>query len=342
MLEAVTASLKRKQYSNGLVIGISFIVAAVFFVLGTRAQADAWFSQSLNGNSPTSLDLSSVERVYATLRSQFDGSINAQKLIEGAKAGMVSAAGDPYTVYFTKSQANDYLNNLDGQFSGIGAELDTKNNQLIVVSTIPNSPAAKAGLQSNDVITEVNNKSTSGWSVDQAVATIRGKAGTTVTLAVARAGQAMSFSIIRANITDPSVTWSENSNNIGVMTISRFADDTEGLAQKAAQEFKSKDVKGVIVDLRGDGGGYLTAAQAVSSLWLPEGKTIVQERRGSTVVQTITATGGSILKGIPTVVLVDGGSASASEITAGALHDNGAAKLVGEQTFGKGSVQQIL
>jgi carboxyl-terminal processing protease len=178
-------------------------------------------------------------------------------------------------------------------------------------------------------------------SVDAVVNKIRGQANTKVTLTVVRdSGNPFDVTITRQKITVPSVTYSED-GNIGYLKISQFSTDTVGLAQKAAQEFKSKNVKGVILDLRGDPGGYLSGAVGVSSLWLDNGKTVVTERRGSTVVDTQTAIGGNLLKGLPTVVLIDGGSASASEITAGALHDNGVAQLVGAKSFGKGSVQQV-
>jgi len=153
-------------------------------------------------------------------------------------------------------------------------------------------------------------------------------------------GNPFNVTITRQKITIPSVTWSE-SGSIGYMKISQFTADTASLAQKAANEFKSKGVKGVVLDLRGDPGGYLQAAQQVSSLWVSSGQTIVSERRGNTVIDTLYASGDSTLNGLPTVVLIDGGSASASEITAGALHDDIGAILVGQKSFGKGSVQEV-
>jgi carboxyl-terminal processing protease len=178
-------------------------------------------------------------------------------------------------------------------------------------------------------------------SVDAVVQKIRGKAGTKVTLTIIR-GDAKPFdvTITREKITVPSVKYEED-GDIGYLKISQFGSDTVSLTQKAAKEFKAKHVKAVILDLRGDPGGYLNAAVGVSSLWLDNGKTVVQERRGNTVVGTETASGDNILNGLPTIVLIDAGSASASEITAGALHDNNAAQLVGEKSFGKGSVQQV-
>lgn len=318
------------------------IVGAVGFVGGMRADQFAiQFGNGQNKEAPAKLNFSSVQAVYDKLREDFDGKLDAQKLIDGAKKGMVEAAGDPYTVYFTDQEAKQFLGDLEGKFSGIGAELDKRNAQLIISSTIDNSPARKAGLQSGDAIVKVNNEDTTGWSIEQGVSKIRGDKGTTVKLAISRDNQLQEVSIVRDDIVNPSVTHSIDNDNIGYMRITRFAEgDTSSLARQAAQEFKDKGVKGIVLDLRGNGGGYITAAQDIASLWLND-KVVVQERRGDTVQDTLKSGTDPILAGIPTTVLVDGGSASASEIVAGALHDNGAAKLVGDKTFGKGSVQQI-
>lgn len=291
--------------------------------------------------SKQSVNLASVEQTYAALAQNHDGTLDQQKLIEGASRGLVQAVGDPYTEYFNKQEAKTFNDDLSGTFSGIGAELDQKDNKLIIVSTLPGSPAEKAGLASNDVITAINGSDTTNLSIDKAVAAIQGKAGTVVKLTILRDNALKDFTMTRQTINDPSVT-SAQKGTIGVITISRFDNDTAALARKAAQTFKNNHVTGIVLDLRGNGGGYLQAAQDVSSLWLDKGQVIVTERRGSTITATDRAEGDPILKGIPTVVLVDGGSASASEITAGALQDHHVAKLVGEKTFGKGSVQDVI
>lgn len=338
-----TKNKPRRTVRLGTTVLTVVLVAAIAFVGGTRSDAFlAWIHNSQNPNLPQTLDLSSVEDVYAKLRSQFDGSLDQQKLIDGAKKGLVAAAGDPYTVYFTDSEAQQFNDDLDGKFSGIGAEIASKNNSLIISSTIDESPAQKAGLLANDVLAKVNGQDTTGWSIDKAVAQIRGQKGTTVKLTIVRGQDVKDFSIVRDDIVSPSVTWQELDGNIGYMRISRFADDTADLAQKAAAEFVSKNVVGVILDVRGNGGGYLTAAQSVAGLWLPAGQEVVQERTGTKVQDTLQAEGSAPLKGIPSVVLIDGGSASASEIVSGALHDHKAAQLVGTKTFGKGSVQQLV
>lgn len=340
---APTRSAKQKRtvrLSTTILIGV--IIAIVGFVGGMRANdLILAFSDSSNKNLPSQLDFSSVQAVYQKLKKDYDGQLDSNKLIEGAKKGLVEAAGDPYTVYFTSDEAKQFFGDLEGKFSGIGAELDKKDGQLVVVSTIDNAPAQKAGIKAGDAIAKVNDEDATTWSVEQAVSKIRGDKGTTVKLSIVRDGKLQDISIVRDEITTPSVTYSLGDDGIGYIRISRFAEgDTTTLAQKAAQEFKDKGVKGVVLDLRGNGGGYLTAAQDISSLWL-KNKVVVQERRGNVVQDTLKSGSNPILEGVPTVVLVDGGSASASEIVAGALHDNNAAKLVGVKTFGKGSVQQI-
>jgi carboxyl-terminal processing protease len=321
---------------------IAVVVGVVAFIGGTRAESTlALFKNNQNASTPDALDLSSVQEVYRKLRANYDGELSAQKLIDGAKKGLVTATGDPYSVYFTDEEAEQFSNDLEGKFSGIGAEIGTKDNNLIIVTTLDESPARKAGLQTNDIIGRVNDDETTGWSVDQAVSKIRGEKGTTVKLTVLRGQDVKEFSIVRDNIVNPSVKH-EITDGIGYLRISRFAEDTEKLSAAAAQEFKDKGVKGVVLDLRGNGGGYIEAAQQVSGLWLDSGKEVVQERIGTKVEETLKATGNNILKGVPTIVLIDGGSASASEIVAGALSDHKAAQLVGTKTYGKGSVQKLL
>jgi carboxyl-terminal processing protease len=210
-----------------------------------------------------------------------------------------------------------------------------------VVSPIDDSPAKAAGLRAHDVITAINGETSVSWAPEKAVTKIRGEAGTTVKLTIMRDGEATEYSITRAKITVPSVE-SEIVDGIGYLRVSQFGDDTTSLARAAAKDFKDKGVKGIILDLRGNGGGYVDASVSVSSLWLKNGATVVEERRGSKVFNTEKALGSPILEGIKTVVLVDGGSASASEIVAGALRDSGVATLVGTKTYGKGSVQEIV
>lgn len=291
---------------------------------------------------PSNLDYASVEKVYDLLRQNYDGKLTTDQVLTGLKKGLAESTGDPYTEYFTAKEAADFEGQINGTFTGIGAELgQDKDGNIIIVAPIAGNPAEKAGLKAQDIIATIDGQSTSGMSIDDAVNKIRGKKGTTVTLGIVRNGsQPLTIPITRDDIQIKSVKWSMGDNNIGYISISTFGSDTPELIGQAASDLAQKQAKGVILDLRGNPGGILDSAVAVASEWLPKGKTILQEKRGSVVLQTYTSTGPSALQGIPTVVLIDQGSASASEITAGALKDNNAAYLIGEKSYGKGVVQE--
>lgn len=336
---ATKTPFRSRSVSLPHVLLIGLFIAVVSFVGGTRStEIVAKFD---GRNAPARLDFSSLNDIYGVLRSKYDGKLDSEALLAGAKHGLVEATGDPYTTYFTAKEAEQFNDELEGSFEGIGAELGKRNDQLVIISTLDDSPAKKAGLLANDVIVKVNDADATSWSVEQAVSKIRGEKGTTVKLTVYRDDAFKDVSITRDAITNPSVKSEITPEGIGILRISRFGEtDTVQLSRQAAERFKGAGVKGIILDLRGNGGGYLNAARDISSLWL-EDKTVVTERRNGAVVDTLRSDNSAPLKGIKTIVLVDGGSASASEIVAGALADNGAATLVGEKTFGKGSVQVI-
>jgi len=341
-LRQITENLKVSETLK--LIGVA-LVGLVIFMLGWMLGTGRFglHESGQNKGLPANLNYSSVNEVYNDLKLQYNGKLTTTQLLDGLKTGLANAANDPYTEYFNPAQAKQFNDELNGSFSGIGAELgkDSSNN-LEIIAPLAGTPAAKAGLQPKDIIAAINGKDTSGLSIDAAVNEIRGPSGSKVTLTVVRGGnQQLTFTITRANITVPSVTYKILSGNIGYMQINQFSDDTSGLAQKAAQAFQQANVKGVILDLRDNPGGLVDAAVNVSSLWLPEGKTIMQEKEGNTVVQTYTATGNDLLHGVPTVVLINAGSASASEITTGALRDNNAAHVIGVKSYGKGVVQQV-
>lgn len=304
---------------------------------------DAAFRRSVSSNLPADLNYASVEQVYDSLRANYDGELTAEELMDGLKEGLAKSTGDPYTEYMSPQAAKEFNEDLNGSFSGIGAELSKDEDVIVIVSPIAGFPAEKAGLRPKDIIAEINGESAYDLSVNEAVKKIRGPAGTTVTLKLIRNNsEQIEVEIKREQITIPSVTYEILPDNIGYLKVSRFSDDTNGLAAEAANAFKAANVKGVILDVRSNPGGLLESAVDLSDLWLDKGKTILQEKRGETVVKTYVAKTAPVLKGVPTVVLINEGSASASEITAGALKDNDAAALLGEKSFGKGSVQSLI
>lgn len=328
----------------------SVIAIGLVFVLGLGYIAGTFNNQIMNTIAPIfgmktyagSLDLSSLQSTYRTLKANYDGTIDDKALTEAANKGMVSALGDPYTLYFNAKEAADFNNDLSGTIGGgIGVELSLRNEQITVVRVLADNPAQKAGMAVGDVIAKVNDIAVpAAMSINDVVSKIRGDAGTTVKITVTRGADTKDFTITRANVTNPSV-YSQVADGVGIMTITRFDDQTGQLARAAAQSFKTQNVKSVILDLRGNGGGYLTAAQDVVGLWL-NNKTVVTERTNGKVTDDLKSGTNPILEGLPTVVVVNASSASASEITAGALQDNGVAKLVGVTTFGKGSVQKLI
>lgn len=326
---------------------IAVFIAAGIFYSGTQFGSGSWrwdFMRPVSENRglPSRLDYSSVNEVYQALKQKYDGKLDEDKLIIGMKKGLVEAAGDPYTTYFDAEEAKSFDEQLNGSFSGIGAELGKQGTDIVVISPIAGFPAEKAGLRAKDVIVSVDGQDITGISVDEAVKRIRGEKGTSVKLVIIRDGQERKeLTIVRDTITIPSVDTKILDNNIGYIKISRFAEDTSGLVDKAATDMKAKNVNGIILDMRNNPGGYLNAAVDVSGQWLKTGQKILDEKRGGKVVESYSATKDGQLVGVPTVVIINEGSASASEITAGALKDNNAATLVGTKSYGKGSVQEF-
>ncbi|HLB66829.1 MAG TPA: S41 family peptidase [Candidatus Saccharimonadales bacterium] len=328
--------------------GVIVIIVGIFWLgwgIGSdKISTDSIFSRTLNKNLPSDLDYATVEKVYDELRNQYDGTLDHQKLIEGLKSGLVEAAGDAYTEFLSAEEAKEFDEVLAGSFIGIGAELGKKpdTQQIIVVAPISGFPAEKAGLKAQDVIIEIDGQSANSLSISEAVNRIRGDEGTVVKLKVARSGnKELDFSIVRTKITIPSVSYKLMKGNIGYIKISMFNEDTATLVREAASYLKGQNIMGVILDVRDDPGGLLDGAIEVSSVWL-NNKIVLYEKRGTEVIRTFRSDNLPILEGMPTVVLINQGSASASEIVAGALRDNGAATLIGQKSFGKGSVQQLI
>ncbi|MDP2656738.1 MAG: S41 family peptidase [bacterium] len=264
------------------------------------------------------------------------------KLFYGALSGVVSALDDPYSVYFDPDMHKKFNEDLSGSFEGIGAEIGIKDDQLIIVTPLAGNPAEKAGILAGDKIIEVDGKSTVGMSVDEAVDLIRGVKGTTVTLTLFRDGDVdtQKIEITRDTITIDSVTWEMKDNNIAYIKVSHFNRDTEGNFAKAVDEALAKKPKGVILDLRNNPGGFLDTAIQMAGYWI-DGKPVVTEKYSDEKQDVYKARSTAKFDGIKTMVLVNEGSASASEIVAGALQDYKVATLVGMKTFGKGSVQDI-
>lgn len=288
------------------------------------------------------IDFSNVEKTYQALASNFDGEIDKQKIIDGASKGLVEAVGDKYTEYMTSKEAEEFNKSLSGDVgTGIGVELAKDGDSVKVVRVLAKNPAESAGILAGDVISKVNGEDVSKENTSEISKKIRGDAGTTVKIGVVRGNEKKEFSVTRAKIENPSVELTKK-DGVATLSIYRFDSETGVLAKKYAEEIKNEGISKVILDLRGNGGGYVQAAKTVASLWLEKNALIVSEKTGSKTVEEIRATGDNPLKGTKTVILLDGSSASASEIVAGALKEYKAAQIVGEKSYGKGSVQTTI
>ncbi|MBI3889536.1 PDZ domain-containing protein, partial [Candidatus Saccharibacteria bacterium] len=261
-----------------LIIGIALMIG---YAGGTRNdQIVATVGPALGFKVASgTIDLSSVENTFRQLKSNFDGDLDEKALIQGASKGLVAASGDIHTEYFTEKEAKQFKDDLSGDIGGgIGAEIGMREKVPTVIRALKDTPAEKAGLQSGDQLLAINDEAIGEQTVDQVVQKIRGEIDSTVKITVLRNDEMKEFTITRAKITSPSVD-SSVEGDVGTLKITRFDEQTGDAARAAAQEFKNKNVKKVILDLRDNGGGYLTAAPEVAGLWL-DNNVVVSERVG--------------------------------------------------------------
>lgn len=313
----------------------------------------------------TNIDFSPFWVVWQKLQADYydKNKLDSEKMVNGAINGMIQTLGDPFTVYLPPVQNNDFKQGMAGQFTGIGAELGMKGNSIIVIAPLSGSPAEKAGIKAGDTILKVDGNSTSGWTLAQAVSKIRGPKGTEVKLTITHKdtnNKQNEITIIRDVITVKSVDgWVKKVKDIKTLSLSKVKNSDSTIAYIRLSQFgdrtnkdwtslinnlnlqirQSNKFKGVILDLRNNPGGYLSDAVFISSEFLPTGTKVVSEEGGmENKALFVERTG--LLVDKPLVILVNKGSASASEIVAGALRDNKKIKLIGEDTFGKGTIQQ--
>lgn len=340
---------KIKANSSRIILVALFLMTFIFgWVLGHQDArfGRIGFTPQLIGRGSTSgnADFSIFWRAWDLVEKNFDGNIDYKNMVYGAVKGMVSSLGDPYTAFLTPEEANQLQDDLSGTISGIGAEVAVKNNQLTVVAPIDGSPAKKAGILAGDNILKIDDTETKGMDVGTAVSKIRGEAGTKVRLTVQRGDTTKELEITREKLTVKSVSSEIKNGNVGYVKISRFDDNTTADLRSALDGFQSKNVKKIILDLRDNPGGYLDQSVSVASEFVKDG-VIVSEKKdvtnGKSSDYKALAGGKMTAEDVKIVILVNNGSASASEIVAGALKDHNRAILVGEKTFGKGSVQEI-
>ncbi len=268
--------------------------------------------------------------------------LDTQKMIYGAIDGMVRAVGDPYTAFMTPKENKEFQTAMEGALEGIGAELTLRHGLLTVVSPLKDSPAKKAGLQPEDIILDIDGESTEGMSLDEAAGKIRGKKGSQVTLNILRQSREEPFplTIQRNMISVSSVEWSMK-DGMAVLELTQFGDNTQSEFDKAVSQILAEGPDGMVLDLRYNGGGYLDGAVDIASEFLESEKVVTIKKRNPEEDEVIYVNGQARLSELPLVVLINRGSASASEIVAGALQDHKRALVLGEASFGKGTVQSV-
>ena len=297
-------------------------------------------------NQDKSIDFSLFWKVWALLKDKYvdKSNLDAHELFYGAIDGMLAATGDPYTTFFSPKENEEFKEDISGTFEGIGAEMGIKDEVLTIIAPLDDTPADKAGLRAGDKILKINDETTN-ISLEEAVSKIRGPKGTTVKLTIFRSGEAETrdITVERDVILVKSVRFEMKPDGIAYIRLSRFGEDTEREFRAAVRETEKNKARGLILDLRNNPGGFLETSVETGSLLLPSGKVVVIEENGAGDRKEVKAKGGDVLSGLKTVVLINEGSASASEILAGALRDNrDNVTLVGKKSFGKGSVQELI
>lgn len=342
-LQQISKNLFLATFSIILVLGIF----GVGFYIGNETRRSD--SSSVSAQAPGNLE--NFWKVWNLIDEKYvptsdEDKVTKDEMVQGAIQGMVNSLGDSYSRFLNVEQNKDFNESISGNFSGVGMEIDKKDGILIVISPLKDSPAEKAGMKAGDAILKIDGTITSDLSVDEAVSLIRGEKGTVVELVIARQGEkgSMSIKITRDNIKIPTLDFEKRKDGIFVISLFNFSAGVENDFRKALREFVISKSDKLIIDLRGNPGGYLDAAVDITSWFLPAGKIVVQEDFGQNISPHIFRSKGYDIFNdkLKVVVLVDGGSASASEIVAGALKEHQVAKIVGQKTYGKGSVQELI
>ena len=332
---------------------------AIFFLFGVawgytkRIQSDT-IASVFNGTPYTApdIDLAPFWEAWSLIDEKyvFPDKPDNQKRLWGAIRGLIQSVPDPYTTFLPPEEASVFEEDVNGNFGGVGVEISMRSSVLTVVSPLKGSPAEIAGLKPGDIIIEVDGESTINLNIDEATSRIRGKEGTEVVLTIFRGGKTASdqgetldITIKRGNIQIPTINFYEK-KGVFIIELYNFSGQSPVLFERALNDFKKTGLNKLIIDLRGNPGGFLESSIEIASLFLPEGKVILRENSGTDRKEVVHYSNGyGFFNSIPEIfVLVDGGSASASEILAAALQEHGIATVVGEKTFGKGSVQELV
>jgi carboxyl-terminal processing protease len=342
----------KKMAIKSIAIGsFFFTLFAVGFLIGNATASKSYASENVSLTSVLPTDGDLLTKVKGTIADKFifwksSSTLPTAKDLEyGMISGYVASYKDPYTIFFPPKEAKNFAENVKGSFGGVGMNVGMKDGNIVVIAPLKDSPAMKAGIKAGDIITAVDGKNMLGQSSDEAVGLIRGALDTPVKITVLHIGAktVTDITIIRKEIKIPTLD-TEKKNGVFVIHLYNFSAESPDLFKNALIEFVNAKLPYLVLDLRGNPGGYLEAAVNMASYFLKEGQVIVSERQGkdATVVNHRSTGITGLPAGIKMVVMVDGGSASASEILAGALKDHSIAKVVGTKSFGKGSVQELI
>ncbi len=336
---------------------LAFLSGAYLMPLGNKANAGISCVLNTQSGRTDDIDFAPFWRAWQVIDQKYiattvastststkEADPNAR--VWGAISGMVDALGDPYTVFLPPTEKELFDEDIKGSFGGVGIELGVRDGILTAISALEGTPAKRAGIQSGDKIIKVDGISTEKMVSERAMTLIRGEVGTQVTLTLYREGvkEPFDISITRAIIDIPTLETKTLPGNIFIIRLYNFTGKSDSLFKDAVKKFVASGSTRLIIDLRGNPGGYLDSAVEISSWFLPEGKVVLREQVGPKRSERIhrTTHKGIIMKNVRLAILIDGGSASASEIMAGALREHGVAKLIGTKSFGKGSVQELV
>jgi carboxyl-terminal processing protease len=328
-----------------LFVGV-FAGGAVFGYYKRPAVEKVYTLFNKEATKPADVDFSPFWVAWNTIDQKYvsKDSIDSQKMVWSAIQGMVKGLNDPYTTFFPPQESKIFQENIRGDFSGVGMEIGIRKGVLMVISPLKNTPAYRAGIRAGDTIVKINNTVTTDMTADQAAQLIRGEKGTKVGLTILRkeVDKPLEFEIIRDTIVVPVLDIETKPNGIFIIKLYNFSNNSNDAFRKALREFVLSENNKLVLDLRNNPGGYLESAVDMASWFLPVGEIVVREKLNSGEENIFRSKGYDIFENLPMVILVNEGSASASEILAGALQEHGIAKLVGEKTFGKGSVQELI
>lgn len=326
-----------------IILVILFLVVAIGSFFGGSIYGSLNSPVILPDGGGSSTNDSSFDKLFEVkdvLHQQYYQDIDDEALLEGAIKGMVDAVGDPYTVFFNQEEYQEFQDDGQGNYVGIGVMVGIKEDNIVVITPFEGSPAYEAGIRAGDFILKVEGVEYKGSEMDKAVSVIKGEEGKPVTLTISQNGVEKDVTIVRASITLVNVQSEMVAGNIGHVTMLQFTNNTAKQVREAMEELKAQGAEGYILDLRGNPGGYLDEAVDTASLFVEKGKTVLYTLDKAQQKREYLSKGGDFI-GAPLVVLLDEGSASASEVVAGALKDYKAATIVGQKSFGKGIVQMV-